>query len=243
MPMLLTSHIYQFSRLQGRGIWGANVFLLVGDTLTLIDTGFKGRSVHIIRELARLDYSPTDITSIIITHHHADHTGSLAMLKEVTKARVIAHPADAPYIDGSLPQPGPTNPEWLGNMLAPIHGLWATIPVAVDGLVIDGDELPILGGIKILHTPGHTPGSISLFLKKEGLVIVGDVLSRSTLGLSLPSKAFTIDLAQEIQSIRRLASLDFTFIGFGHGSALMRNARGAVSDFASRIESKYNDIT
>jgi len=72
-------------------------------------------------------------------------------------------------------------------------------------------------------------------------VIVGDVLSRSTLGLSLPSKAFTIDLAQEIQSVRRLASLDFTLIGFGHGSALTRNAHGAVIDFASSIESKYND--
>ena len=242
MLMLLTSHIYQFSRLQGRGIWGANVFLLVGDTLTLIDTGFKGRSAHIIRELARLGYSPADITSIIITHHHADHTGSLATLKEVTEAKVIAHPADAPYIDGSLPQPGPANPEWLGNMLAPIHGLWATIPVAVDGLVSDGDEHPILGDIKILHTPGHTPGSISLFLEKEGLVIVGDVLSRGTLGLSLPSKAFTIDMVKEIQSIRRLASLDFTLIGFGHGAALTQNARSAVINFASRIESKYNGI-
>jgi glyoxylase-like metal-dependent hydrolase (beta-lactamase superfamily II) len=240
--MLITSHVYQLSRLQGRGIWGANVFLLVGDTLTLIDTGFKGRSAHIIRELARLGYLPADITSIIITHHHADHTGSLATLKEVTRARVIAHAADAPYIDGSLPQPGPANPEWLGDILTPIHGLWATIPVAVDRLVGDGDELPILGGIKILHTPGHTPGSISLLLEKEGLVIVGDVLSRNTLGLSLPSKAFTIDLAQEIQSIRRLASLDFTFIGFGHGLALTRNAHMAVIDFASRIESKYNGI-
>ena len=214
------------------------MFLLVGDTLTLIDTGFKGRSTHIIRELARLGYSPADITSIIITHHHADHTGSLATLKEATGAKVIAHPADAPYIDGSLSQPGPANPEWLGDILAPIHGMWATVPVAVDELVNDGDELPILGGIKILHTPGHTPGSISLFLEQEGLVIVGDVLSRSTLGLSLPSKAFTIDLAQEIQSIRRLASLDFTLIGFGHGAALTRNARRAVTDFASRTESK-----
>jgi glyoxylase-like metal-dependent hydrolase (beta-lactamase superfamily II) len=218
------------------------VFLLVGDTLTLIDTGFKGRSTHIIRELVRLGYSPADITSIIITHHHADHTGSLATLKEVTRAKVIAHPADAPYIDGSLSQPGPANPEWLSDILAPIHGLWATLPVAVDELVNDGDELPILGGIKILHTPGHTPGSISLFLEQEGLVIVGDVLSRSTLGLSLPSKAFTIDLAQEIQSIRRLASLDFTSIGFGHGAALTRNARRAITDFASRTESKYNDV-
>ena len=240
--MLLTSHVYQFSRLRGMGIWGANVFLLVGDTLTLVDTGFKGRSVHILKEVARLGYSPADIARIIITHHHADHTGSLAPLKEVTQAKVIAHPADAPYIDGRLPQPGPARPEWLGDTLAPLRGLWATIPVAVDVLVSDGDELPILGGITILHTPGHTPGSISLFLQKEGLVIVGDVLS-NTAGLSLPSKAFTIDLVQEINSIKRVASLDFAMICFGHGLPLRHRARQAIIDFAGRIESKYGNPT
>jgi len=222
------------------GIWGANVFLLVDDTLTLVDTGFKGRAVHILKEIARLGYSPADIAHIIITHHHADHIGSLAALKEVTRAKVIAHPADAPYIDGRLPQPGPARPEWLHDTLAPLSGLWATDPVAVDIPVSDGDELPILGGIKILHTPGHTPGSISLFLEKEGLVIVGDVLS-STTGLSLPSKAFTIDLAQEIKSIKRVASLDFAMICFGHGLALRHGARQAIIDFARRIESKYEN--
>jgi glyoxylase-like metal-dependent hydrolase (beta-lactamase superfamily II) len=218
------------------GIWGANVFLLVGNTLTLVDTGFRGRSVHILKEVTRLGYSPVDIASIIITHHHADHTGSLAALKEITQAEVFAHPADAPYIEGRLPQPGPARPEWLSNTLAPLHGLWATVPVAVDALVSDGDQLPILGGIKILHTPGHTPGSISLFLEKEGLVIVGDVLS-NTFGLSLPSKAFTIDLAQEINSIRQLVDLDFNMICFGHGSPIKRKARDTIIDFASRIES------
>jgi glyoxylase-like metal-dependent hydrolase (beta-lactamase superfamily II) len=222
------------------GIWGANVFLLVSDTLTLVDTGFKGRSVHILKEVARLGYSPIDITSVIITHHHADHTGSLAAMKEVTKAQVIAHPADAPYIDGSLPQPGPAKPEWLSGKLAPFHGLWDTVPAAVDVLVSDGDELPILGGIKILHTPGHTPGSISLLLEKERMVIVGDVLSH-TAGLSLPSKAFTIDLAQEIRSIGRVARLDFDLICFGHGLAIAHRARQVIINFANIIESKYGD--
>jgi glyoxylase-like metal-dependent hydrolase (beta-lactamase superfamily II) len=239
--MLLTPHIYQFSRLRGMGIWGANVFLLVGDTLTLVDTGFKGRCIHILREIARLGYSPTDVTRIIITHHHADHVGSLAALKEVTQAKVIAHPADAPYIDGSLPQPGPAKPEWLSDKLAAFQELWSTTPVAVDVLVSDGDNLRIMGGIKILHTPGHTPGSISLFLEKEGLVIVGDVLSH-TAGLSLPSKAFTIDLVQEIQSIRRVASLDFNLICFGHGLAITHKARQTIIDFASRIESKNDNM-
>ena len=132
------------------------------------------------------------------------HAGSLATLKKATKAKVFAHGNDAPYIDGRLPQPGPLRPEWLGDTLRPFSSMWATEPAAVDVLVNDGDELPILGGVKILHTPGHTPGSISLFLPEEGMVIVGDVLS-NTLGLSLPSKAFTVDIepgVSEVQDIR-----------------------------------------
>ncbi len=108
--MMLTRHIYQISGIWGTGIWGANVFLLVGNNLTLVDTGFKGRSTHILREIRRLGYSPFDIVNIIITHHHADHVGSLAALKKVTQAKVVAHPADAPYIEGRLPQLGPIRP-------------------------------------------------------------------------------------------------------------------------------------
>ncbi len=234
--MLLTPRVYQFGRLRGMGIWGANVFLIVNRNLTLVDTGFKGRSVHILKEVQRIGYSPADIDNIIITHHHADHTGSLAALKEVTSATVFAHAADAPYIDGRRLQPGPTRPEWLGKSLAPLQGLWATTPVAVDVMVDDGYELPISEGVKILHTPGHTPGSISLYLPGEGLVMVGDVLS-NTYGLSLPSKAFTVNLAQEINSIRRLGTLEFDMVCFGHGLPLKHNPRQTILDFAKSLAS------
>jgi glyoxylase-like metal-dependent hydrolase (beta-lactamase superfamily II) len=220
------------------GIWGANVFLLVDKVLTLIDTGFKGRSVQILKEVARLGYSPADVANIIITHHHADHTGSLAALKDVTRAKVFVHPADAPYVDGRLPQPGPARPEWLGETLAPLHSLWATAPVAVDTLVSDGEEFPILGGLRILHTPGHTSGSISLFLPKKGLVIVGDVLS-NTYGLSLPSRAFTVDMAREINSIKRLANLEFDVVCFGHGLPIRRKAHQTIVDFIGSLSEQY----
>lgn len=237
----ITPRVYQLSGIWGTGIWSGNVFLLVGDNLTLVDTGFKGRSAHILKEAGRLGYSPSDITNIIITHHHADHVGSLAALKKITRAKVVAHPADAPYIDGRLPQPGPARPRWLSKTLAPLHRLWTTTPVAVDILVNDGDELPLLGGIKVLHTPGHTPGSICLFLQQERLVIAGDVLAH-TFRLSLPSKAFTVDIAQEIRSIKRLASLDFDVICFGHGSPLVHNARPAIINFAKILQSKYQKV-
>ena len=232
----LVPGVYWLSGIWGAGIWGANVFLLVDNNLTLVDTGFKGRSTGILKEVRKLGYSPSDIANIIITHHHADHVGSLAALKKVTRAQVMAHPADAPFIDGRLPQPGPAGSLLPSKILAPLHRLWATTPVAVDILVNDGDELSILGGIKVLHTPGHTPGSISLFLPQARLVIAGDVIAHR-FGLRLPSKGFTFDMAQEVHSVKRVASLDFDVICFGHGSPLVDKARPAVLNFARMLES------
>jgi len=227
--------VYLLSGFLGAGVWGANVYLLVDDgDLTLVDTGFFGRADRILEQIKELGYSPADVKRIIITHHHADHTGSLAELKRITQAEVIAHPADAPYIDGSLPQPGPAGPQWWSKLLAPLSWLWSTEPVKVDTLVNDGDKLPIMGGIKILHTPGHTPGSICLYLESKKLLIAGDLLA-NRFGLRLPSRGFTVDTVKEAQSIKRVAGLDFDIICFGHGSPIMHDAHEAVADFADSL--------
>jgi len=236
--MQVTSRVYQLSGPLGTGVMGANVYLLVGDGLTLVDTGFWGRARLVLRGVERLGHSPADIRRIIITHHHADHAGSLAALKALTGAEVVAHRADVPYLDGSLPQPGPSWPRWLGGVVAPLHRLWATSPAAVETTVDEGSELPGAGGMKVLHTPGHTPGSISLLLEQEGVVIVGDVLVRRS-GLRLPTRFFTVDLSREIESVRRVAGLDFDTVCFGHGRPLRKEARAAVARFADRLERKH----
>lgn len=227
--------VYRLGGFGGAGVWGANVYLLVDNGLTLVDTGFKGRAAQILGKIMKLGYSPSDIARIIITHHHADHIGSLAVIKNVTQAKVVAHPADAPYIDGRLPQPGPTRPRCLSRALASFQWMWATSPVAVDVLVNDGDELPMLGGIKILHVPGHTPGSICLFLQSKRLVIAGDVIAHR-FGLRLPSKGFTVDIAQEILSVKRVASLEFDIICFGHGLPIIHRASPSVASFADKLD-------
>jgi glyoxylase-like metal-dependent hydrolase (beta-lactamase superfamily II) len=211
------------------------VYLLVGDGLTIVDTGFWGRAGRVLRGVERLGYSPSAIGCIVITHHHADHTGSLAALKAFTGAEVVAHPADVPYIDGSRPQPGPARPRWLGRAVAPLHRLWATAPAAVDTTVDEGDELTDAGGIKVLHLPGHTPGSICLLLQQEGVIIVGDVLVHR-FGLRLPTRFFTVDIPQEIESVRKLVSLDFDIVCFGHGRPITKNARSAVARYADRLQ-------
>jgi glyoxylase-like metal-dependent hydrolase (beta-lactamase superfamily II) len=106
-------------------------------------------------------------------------------------------------------------------------------------LVNDGDDLPILGGIKILHTPGHTPGSICLYLQSKDLLIAGDLLAHR-FGLKLPSRMFTVDIAQEVQSVKRIASLEFDIICFGHGSPITYQAHQAVAHFADRLTSSHS---
>jgi len=231
--MQVTSRVHRLSGPLGTGVTGSNVYLLVGDGLTLVDTGFWGRAGGVLRRVQRLGYSPADLRRMVITHHHADHAGSLAALVALTGAEVVVHRADAPYIDGSLPQPGPCRPRWLGGLVAPFHRLWATAPAAVNTIVDEGSELP--GGIKVLHTPGHTPGSISVLLEQEGLVIVGDVLVRR-FGLKLPTRFFTVDMVREFESVRRIAGLDFDTICFGHGRPLRKDARAAVARFADRLD-------
>ncbi len=225
---VLTPHTYRISG-WGSGVWGANVYLLADREPTLVDTGFKGRSSAILGYIARLGYAPSAIRNIIITHHHADHVGSLAALKKATGARVMTHPADAPYIEGRLPQPGPQS-----RIMSPFRGFWGTAPVTVDVPLNEGDELPLLGGTRVLHTPGHTPGSLCLLIPGERLLIVGDVLG-NRFGLHLPARKYTVDIRQELDAIRRLARLDFDVIAFGHGAPITCTARAAVDKYVARL--------
>ncbi len=210
---------------------GSNVYLIDADgELALVDTGFRGREQLVIERVRRLGYSASRISFIIITHHHTDHTGGLAKLVEITGARVLAHTADAPYIDGRLPQPGPSRPSWLRHAAHTFQYLLATRPARVDIQVNDGDELPLAGGIRILHTPGHTPGSVCLFLNRSGTVFTGDLLAQR-FGLKWPSIPFTADVAQLKRSARKLGGYKFESACFGHGSPIKAHADKRVRRF------------
>jgi glyoxylase-like metal-dependent hydrolase (beta-lactamase superfamily II) len=198
--------------------------------LALIDTGFQGREQLVVERVRGLGYSTSSISSIVITHHHTDHAGGLARLVEITGARVIAHAADAPYIDGRLPQPGPSRPQWLHRAASPFRHLLATRPVRVDVEVADGDELPLAGGMRILHTPGHTPGSICILLGRHATVFTGDLLAQR-FGLKWPSIPFTADVVQLRRSARKLGGYEFESACFGHGSPIKNHADRRIRRF------------
>ena len=196
--------------------YGSWVFLLVGGGLGLVDTGRRGGTRRILQTLASAGYQAEELMTLIITHHHMDHIGSLAALREATGAQVAAHTLEAPLIAGVVPRPNPFRPPLLARALQPIVAWSDPHPAPVDLVLEDGDSLPGLDGWQVLHTPGHTPGSISLWHAERGVLIAGDALELRRGRLAPPSRLFTADMAQAKASIGRLAELDIKTLCLSH---------------------------
>jgi glyoxylase-like metal-dependent hydrolase (beta-lactamase superfamily II) len=203
------------------GMKGANAYLLLDETVTLVDAGMPGSEEAILGYMEELGRAPGDLGRIVVTHHHLDHVGSLAALKARTGAQVVAHPGDAPLISGEQPPPPARSAVMrvLFRLMAPM--MPGVEPVAVDRTVGDGDRLELLGGAMVVHVPGHTPGSIALHFPAEQLLICGDVIDHRRGRLGPPPKAFTVDMDQALASLRRLAELEFDVLCPGHGAPLV----------------------
>jgi len=197
------------------GVKGANVYLIVEENgLSLVDTGFEGSDDAILDFIqGTLGASPDDIRYIIITHGHPDHCGALPDLIDITEAEVFVHEKDIELVK-----------KW--TRLSDI------------GFInkLRGDEIiDVLGGLKVIHTPGHTPGSIVL-LKEKDVVFTGDVVLVNKDGsLSLPKEEYTMDMMREKESVRKLAQYDFNILLPGHGPPILEEAKKKLLLMLSKI--------
>lgn len=213
------------------GVYGiamvyVNAFLIADEGgLALVDSGLPKRRDTILSTVAGIARQPADLKHILITHHHVDHMGSLADLKEASDAKSYVHPADSPIVRGDEPQPGPNPSSLLGKLVGPLLERLSPEPraAAVDVEVEDGEELPIAGGIRVVHTPGHTPGHLAFLLPAKKVLFVGDAAA-NILRLGPPMGMYTADREQAKESIRKLAGLEFDVACFGHGRVLKGEA-------------------
>jgi glyoxylase-like metal-dependent hydrolase (beta-lactamase superfamily II) len=224
--------VYMLGGICGTGFLGANIYILINEDITIVDTGYPGREKQILNAVLYLGYTPSDVARIVLTHYHPDHIGSLPQLSKATGATVIAHKLDAPHIEGRQQQQFDRDNVILNMLLSAMDKFWPVFPVAVTSIVDDGDELP--GGMIVRHLPGHTPGSLSLFMPEKNLIIVGDLLS-NTFGLSLPSRMFTVHRDEELRSLKKLEDMEFDIICFGHGRPVTYHAHDVVSCFVKKI--------
>lgn len=194
----------------------ANVFLLENEQgLMLIDAGMPGDEQQILRFINQT--SRKELRLIFITHAHLDHYGALGRLSRATGAPVAIHRADTAAM--STGETGLGSPRGRGVLLAAIFPLVRMLfplePVKADLIADDGQDLTAFGfPARIIHTPGHTPGSSTLLLE-EHIAFVGDLLTNS--GEPRLQRYFADDWTELESSFWRLISLEPHKIYTGHG--------------------------
>ena len=201
-----------------------NAFLLVAsDGCTVIDTGLPGNAAKLMEALKAI--KQTNVRRVLLTHAHPDHIGSFAALKSITDAEAYMHRADAPIaISGKGFRPMKAAPGLLRGLM---FRLFVRPVLAVEGAPVehflnDGEELPVAGGLKAIHVPGHCAGQMAFLWRRHGgVLIAADACSDiPRLGLSLGYE----DLEEGRRSLRKLSALDFQVACFGHGKPILKDA-------------------
>ena len=201
----------------------ANPYLLIDPNgLTLIDAGMPGSEKKILRYISKLGFTPKDLRTIIITHADFDHVGGLAGLKTVSTARVLASAPEASAMAAGKPsrELRPTN-----TLLRLVFGILGrferTTKIKVDGYLIGGQLLPILGGLQVIDTVGHTPGHISLFNASFKILFSGDSIVAGNDKLFSSRESVTWNRQKADESVRRQAELGAEIVCPGHGPVVM----------------------
>jgi glyoxylase-like metal-dependent hydrolase (beta-lactamase superfamily II) len=214
---------------------GSRAYLVVDDDITLIDTGGPGSGARILQAVEELGRSPEDIKNILITHFHIDHVGGLPEIQNWVPGKTGVHLAEAPHVESDEPLPNPFMHPLLARICEPYLLRQDPGAARVDVHLRDGDELPALGGMRIVHAPGHTAGSISIHFPNRGVLLVGDAMQYKFGRLMLPSRLFTQDMSEASGSIRKLADLDFETLCFSHFRPILTGADQRVREFANTL--------
>lgn len=213
--------------------------------LVLVDCGYAG-FMPLLQEVAsRYGISLDDLTGILITHHDIDHMGGLQELKAAYPgAKVYASAIEAPYISGRKKSLRLQQAEALYHTLPEEHKAWArqfqeslraVHPVEVD-VVLSENEMPLSwGDIRIISTPGHTPGHISVYLPQSKTLVAADAVVVEQGELELANPNYTLDLEQAIASVKKLQQLEVDRIICYHGGVL----ETAVDEKLKRLVAKY----
>jgi glyoxylase-like metal-dependent hydrolase (beta-lactamase superfamily II) len=213
------------------GIPLSRVYLIDGKSLILVDTGLPWMAGKVVQYIHSIGRRPDEVAMILITHRHPDHTGSAKAVARRTGAPVAAHVLDtsaASGTDGAAHLPYLPLPRWLVDMAPPLQG------AAVDHQLEDRESLGDDEGLQVLHTPGHTPGSVCFLLRERGVLFAGDTVwgDGRNLSRSLPWPGSNpTDL---VRSLKTLSDYEFDTLCGGHGMPVVGGASQQLRDLLEK---------
>ena len=224
------------------GVWrvevGAftNVFVLADDAgrLTVVDTGTASAGPRLVRSVRMLGFDPRTIDDVLLTHWHADHSGSAAALATSSAApRVWIGEGDLAVLTSGRRPPVPPAPDANAGGRLVLARAPAPAPVPGARPLLDGDRRATAGGLEVVATPGHTPGHVAFLLPAHGILLAGDALwnlGRLSPGPRYPSSA----LSARPATLRRLATLDVATLAVAHGPPVTHGTRERLERIAAR---------
>lgn len=205
-------------------------FLEDDGSVTLVDCGLSRAPARIVHALASIGRHPSDVQRIVLTHAHGDHAGgAAAMVAQCATDGVEVHAEDAVFVrEGRTP---PSDPHAGAGWFFRRFGATSFTAAPVRRELQDDDLLDVAGGLRVVHTPGHTPGHVSLLHEPTGVLITGDSIFNMASRRTWPVAAFCTSAEQSRRTAARLADLDFDIAAFTHGPHIAHHAREAIRDF------------
>lgn len=209
---LIAKDVYHLSLMPRNSI---NCYIIEG---VLIDSGIRSSYKKISSSLKK-----TKIHAHVLTHAHADHQGCSAKICAVFNLPLHCHQNEVERAEtGFVTKDYPSDENLITRFQ---QKYWAGPGHKVDKTL---KEMDWIGNFRVIETPGHSSGHISLFRENDGVLIVGDVATNMNLlttfkGLHLPPDLFTSDQSENIRSLNKLASLNPRLICFGHGPVLVNS--------------------
>jgi glyoxylase-like metal-dependent hydrolase (beta-lactamase superfamily II) len=201
----------------------ANSYILVEPDpggLTIIDTGLPYSEKTILRYMARKGWSARDIKRILITHADLDHYGCLGAVQRESGARTYASRVEANAIaKGKSSRPIDRNGDnTLQRLLIAFFSqVMKATPFQVDEILAEGQTLPVLGGLQVVETPGHSPDHISFFAPSVRVLFCGDSMRSDDEGLRTSRSRNNWDQDCAEASVRKQAGLGAQIVCPGHG--------------------------
>ncbi|MEV1288628.1 MBL fold metallo-hydrolase [Micromonospora sp. NPDC049679] len=216
----------------GRAAVNSYAFVDDDGSVTLVDCGLKKAPARIVAGLAAIGKTPADVTRILLTHAHPDHAGGAAEMVRRTGAPLVVHGADMSYAEtGQAPEPDQSL--FAGRLFSRLpRGKFPAVQVAEP--LADGDLLDVGGGLRVVHTPGHSPGHVSLLHEPTRVLITGDALF-NVAGIRWPVWFFCSDFRMTQETAHVLGELEYDVAAFTHGPQISDRPREQVRRFLSRL--------